>query len=256
MEKKKIVVFGDLPIATKVVMKIMKMESLELIGVVIGNDSPHNNDPWKDVECLEEYARKNNISIFTIKELENTFEKETLDLGLLCRFSKIVKKNTISLFKYGMINMHGGLLPEFAGLYSCNYSILFGSQIGGGTLHFVDEGIDTGNVIKRCEFKITDDDTGFTVFQKTQKALYEGMIEVIPMVLNNKINTISMQQLIEKGHKSRYFNKQSINLYKEVFKDELFNENGLRKIRAFDFPGYEPAYYMLDGKKIYLRINK
>lgn len=123
-------------------------------------------------------------------------------------------------------------------------------------MHFVDEGIDTGNVIKRCEFKITDDDTGFTVFQKTQKALYEGMIEVIPMVLNNKINTISMQQLIEKGHKSRYFNKQSINLYKEVFKDELFNENGLRKIRAFDFPGYEPAYYMLDGKKIYLRINK
>ena len=256
MEKKKIVIFGDLPIATKVAMKVKKMVGVELLGVVIGNENPHNNDPWKDIECLEIYAKKNSINIFTMEELKDNFEKFSLDLGLLCRFSKIVKEDIISLFKFGMINMHGGLLPEFAGLYSCNYSILFGSEYGGGTLHFVDKGIDTGNVIKRCEFKLTEEDTGFTVFQKTQKALYEGMIEIIPLVLNGKIESIPMQQLIEKGYKSRYFNKKSINLYKEVSKDELFTEKGLRKIRAFDFPGYEPAYCVIDGKKIYLRTNK
>lgn len=256
MEKKKIVIFGDLPIATKVAMGIKKMDGVELLGVVIGNDNPHNNDPWKDVECLEEYAKKNNIKIFTMGELKDNFERFSLDLGLLCRFSRIVKDDIISLFKFGMINMHGGLLPEFAGLYSCNYSILFGSKYGGGTLHFVDKGIDTGNVIKRCEFKITDDDTGFTVFQKTQKVLYEGMMEIIPLVLNAKIESIPMQQLIEKGYESRYFNKKSINLYKEVSKDELFTEKGMRKIRAFDFPGYEPAYCIIDGKKIYLRTDK
>ncbi|MBS6939665.1 MAG: hypothetical protein KH161_11525 [Lachnospiraceae bacterium] len=256
MKKNKIIVFGDLPIATKVVMELNEMDNIDLVGVVIGNDNPHVNDPWDDVECLSVYAKENNIRKYTLNDLVENFDENDLDLGLLCRFSKIVKKDIISLFKTGLINMHGGLLPEFAGLYSCNYSILYNSKVGGGTLHFVDEGIDTGNIIKRCEFEITDEDTGFSVFQKTQIALFEGMMEIIPKVLDNSIISIPISEFINKGYESRYFNKKSIELYKELKEGELFTEEGLRRIRAFDFPGYEPAYYMLNNKKVYLRLTK
>lgn len=252
---KKIVVFGDLPIATKVVIELRKMKNVELVGVVIGNNNPHVNDPWKNVDCLATYAAKEYIKIYTLDELLKKFDKNELDLGLLCRFSKIITKEIISLFSIGLINMHGGLLPEFAGLYSCNYSVLYNSKIGGGTLHFVDEGIDTGDIIKRCEFEITDVDTGFSVFQKTQIALYEGMIEIIPLVLANKIKKTPIKKFIELGYESRYFNKKSISLYKEVSKDELFTDEGLRKIRAFDFPEYEPAYIVINEVKVYLRMK-
>ena len=190
-----------------------------------------------------------------LDELVNLYSRKEIDLGLSCRFSKIIRKPIIDLFSKGIINMHGGLLPEFGGLYSCNYSILFKSKVGGRTLHYVDEGIDTGDIIRRCEFEIEEIDTGYSVFQKTQLALYNNMVEIIPLVLNNQIKSISMKELVDKGYKHRYFNKKSILDYKEINNSDFETGDILYKIRAFDFPGYEPAYYKFDGKKIYMRMS-
>lgn len=252
MKKQKIVVFGDLPIATKVVMSLKEMENVDLAGVVIGNDMPHNNDPWQDTPVLKDYCKKNDIKVFSIEQLGDISD---LHLGLSCRFSKIIKQKTIDLFKIGIINMHGGLLPEFAGLYSCNFSVLYGSEFGGGTLHWIDEGIDTGDILRRCKFKIEYNDTGYTVFQKTQIALYENLISIIPEVLNGTIKGTPIDEYISKGYPKRYFKKNSILDYKQVYMKDFRDGSAIRKIRAFDFPGYEPAYMVAEGEKIYLRVT-
>ena len=77
------------------------------------------------------------------------------------------------------------------------------------------------------------------------------MVEIIPLVLNNQIKSISMKELVDKGYKHRYFNKKSILDYKEINNSDFETRDILYKIRAFDFPGYEPAYYKFNGKKIY-----
>lgn len=255
MKKYKVVVFGDLPIATKVVIELKKIKNIELIGVVIGNDNPNNNDPWTDIPCLAKYIEGTDIGRLTFTDLKSMYLKQELDLGLSCRFSKIIKKEIIDLFKIGIINMHGGLLPEFAGLYSANFSVLYDAKLGGGTLHYIDEGIDTGEVIRRCEFNILENDTGFNVFQKTQKALYKNLIDIIPLVLEGKIESTPLDEFIKKGYPSRYFKRNSINQYKEISHNELLRGDILKKVRAFDFPGYEPAYILVDGKKVYLRMK-
>ena len=255
MKEYNILVFGSLPIATKIVKYINSIPNFNLLGVVIGDENPNDNDPWTDELCLGEYARINNIKKLELDELVNLYSRKEIDLGLSCRFSKIIRKPIIDLFSKGIINMHGGLLPEFGGLFSCNYSILFKSKVGGGTLHYVDEGIDTGDIIRRCEFEIEEIDTGYSVFQKTQLALYNNMVEIIPLVLNNQIKSISMKELVDKGYKHRYFNKKSILDYKEINNSDFETGDILYKIRAFDFPGYEPAYYKFNGKKIYMRMS-
>lgn len=53
----------------------------------------------------------------------------------------------------------------------------------------------------------------------------------------------------------RYFNKKSILDYKEINNSDFETGDILYKIRAFDFPGYEPAYYKFNGKKIYMRMS-
>jgi methionyl-tRNA formyltransferase len=254
-KKNKVVVFGDLPIATKIVEYVRGTDETELSAVVIGNENPNNNDPWTDTQCLAEYCKQNYIRTYSLKEFNETFEDKRFDLGLSCRFSKIIKKNTIDMFRIGIINMHGGLLPEFGGLYSANMSVLYGAKMGGGTLHWVDEGIDHGDILRRCEFPIEENDTGYSVFQKTQITLCENMIDIIPKVLNSEIKAEPIQNLKNQGHESRYFNKQSIFDCKEVTAD-MPQDEILRKIRAFDFPGYEPAYAFVNGKRIYLRITK
>ncbi|WP_195600413.1 formyltransferase family protein [Longibaculum muris] len=255
MREYKIIVFGSLPIATKIVKYVNSIPNFKLEGVVVGDENPKNNDPWNDELCLGAYAKKYNIKCFTLEELSNNYTNNFFDLGISCRFGKIIKKQVIDLFSKGIVNMHGGLLPEFGGLYSCNYSILYKSKIGGGTIHYIDEGIDTGNILRRCEFDITDNDTGYTVFQKTQVALYENMIELIPKILNNTVEVKTIQELKEIGYECRYFNKNSILEYKEIVDQDFESDNLLYKVRAFDFPGYEPAYYICNGKKIYMRVS-
>lgn len=253
-KKYRVVVFGNLPIASKVVIELQNNRDIELAGVVISDKYPHNNDPWRDVPCMFEFCNENNIEIIPIEELAQRFGKQELDLGLSCRFGKIIKQEVIDLFSKGIINMHGGLLPEFAGLYSCNFSVLYGENKGGGTLHYIDEGIDTGDILRRCEFDINENDTGYTVFQKTQEVLFENMMEIIPLVLEGKIEAYPMQELLEKGYESRYFNKSSIYSYKEI-NSEMSQEEILRTVKAFDFPGYEPAYMIINGQKVYLRMS-
>lgn len=255
MMKHKIIVFGDLPIATKVVMWICSQPDLELVGVVTGNEAPHNNDPWKDVPLLSDYCKMQGLRRISMEDIK-MFDDGAVDLGLSCRFSKIIKADVIGKFKIGIINMHGGLLPEFAGLYSCNMSVLYGAAVGGGTLHFIDTGIDTGDVLRRCEFKIEEEDTGYSVFQKTQKTLLDNMLDIIPQVLSGSVQSIPMQELIAQGHEHRYFNKESIHVLKRITQEDIENPNALlKKVRAFDFPGYEPAYLEVDNKKIYMRLT-
>lgn len=256
MEKKKVVVFGDLPIATKVVEYILENNGIELIGVVLGADNLHNNDPWKDVPLLKDFAKSKDINILTFEDLKKNYSKGGLALGLSCRFSKIIKKDILDLFENGIINMHGGLLPEFAGLYSCNHTLLLNSSIGGGTLHYIDEGIDSGNIIKRCEFNIEDDDTGQSVFEKTQIVLFNGLIEILDDAVNGKIKSKSIKEYISEGHVSGYFDKNSIKDKKRVDLNKMDNATVLNVIRAFDFVGYEPAYMIINNKKIYLTIRR
>lgn len=258
MRTYKIILFGELPFATKVAMSLKNNKNIEIVGVVTGISDgmrPKSRDPWTDILFLDQYAKLNNIPIFKHEELTGIFERSELDLGVLCRYGKILKKDTIELFSKGVINCHGGLLPEFAGLNSANFSILMNSKIGGGTIHFVDEGIDTGDVIRRCEFPISEDDTAFTVFQKTQEVLYNNLIEIIPMVLSGSVKTTSMNALINQGHESNYYNKNCIEGFKEIRIDELNSEEAIIKIRAFDFPDHEPAFVMINGKKVYLRTG-
>ena len=73
---KKVIVFGDLPIATKVVKFIRKNLKMELVGVVIGNENPKNNDPWED-EILIDYARKENIKLLTQEEIIKNYKKRS-----------------------------------------------------------------------------------------------------------------------------------------------------------------------------------
>lgn len=257
---KNIIVFGDLPIATKVCEHIRTIDNINLAGVVIGNKSPNNNDPFFNTPLLYDYAIEKKVPIYTMSNLNNYFSKKDLFLGITCRFSKIVPKNIIDLFSLGIINFHGGLLPECGGLYSSVHAILEGHKKAGGTIHWLDSGIDTGNIIVRCEFDIEDSDTSYTVYQKTQKKLLEEFSRIFIKIIEGDEPGKPQSYFIEMGYPTNYYNKESLNGLKEVNATCLFSEidslKEYNRIRAFDMPGYEPAFLEIFGKKLYLRITK
>ena len=85
--KKKVIVFGDLPIATKVTIDLLKRKDVKLIGVVTSGKKFNNNDPWENIPTLGEFAKLNTIPIYSLKNLSSV--KSKLDIGFSCRFSQI-----------------------------------------------------------------------------------------------------------------------------------------------------------------------
>ncbi len=104
---------------------------------------------------IERYA----LPCLIVHRLEDPEVLETArtfspDLILSVRFSFIFRQPFIGLARHGVINVHPGRLPDFAGLYPHFYSMLAGERTLGCTLHLVDEGIDSGRILAAGEVPI------------------------------------------------------------------------------------------------------
>ena len=254
MNNLKMIVFGTLPLSTKVCELLINNSNIHLVAVVLGKSKPVNINTFEGTHLLKDFASIHKIKTITLDDLCSEFDDNYFDYGITCRFNKILKKEHLSKFKYGVINFHGGLLPEFGGLYSSCHSILEESKKGGGTIHFIDNGIDTGDIILRAEFEITDFDTSESIFKKTQIYLYESFVDLLPKIINNSIPVTKQKEFIKKGYIKKYYNKDSINGLKKINLTDDINTID-KKVRAFDFPLFEPAFFILNDKKYYVRTN-
>jgi methionyl-tRNA formyltransferase len=88
------------------------------------------------------------------EEVLETAEAFSPDVILSVRFSFIFRQPFFALAKHGVINVHPGRLPDFAGLYPHFYSMLAGEQTLGCTVHLADEGVDSGEILATGEVPI------------------------------------------------------------------------------------------------------
>lgn len=119
-----------------------------------------------------ERARRHHIPAYFIDPKEASYnekllerlQKEKVDLVVLAGYLKIVDPNLIKAYPHRIINIHPSLLPKFGGkgfygLYVHRAVIEAGEKESGATVHFVDEGVDTGEIILQKRLKVAEDDT-------------------------------------------------------------------------------------------------
>jgi phosphoribosylglycinamide formyltransferase-1 len=88
--------------------------------------------------------------------------------GLVCLagFMRIISPEFIRKYKNRMLNIHPALLPSFPGLHAQRQALEYGAKYSGCTVHFVDEGVDTGPIILQAVVKVKDDDTEETLSKR------------------------------------------------------------------------------------------
>jgi len=248
----KVVVLGVHPLATKIVKDLQHRDDVEVVGVVTEPYDKEFIDPW-DEPGLYKYAKKENIKVFRDpREILDYARGEKMDLAINIRLSYILKREFIEQFRMGVINTHGGLLPMRAGLNIPCFNILLGDTEGGCTLHFVDEGIDTGDIIDYARFGIDENDTSFSIFRKTQQAIWDVYCSNIDPILTNEVNRVPQAKLNLYIDERKYFKSEDLGKHKIVDPSKMTLEELDRHARAFDFPGHEPAYFLFGDHKIYL----
>ncbi len=104
------------------------------------------------------------------------------DLLVSVHFNQILKPVTWSVAPLGAINAHGALLPNHRGLFPHLYAVAAGDDRAGVTVHWVDEGVDTGRPISRRSFPINEDDTVVRVENRAIPAAVDALTEAIKLV--------------------------------------------------------------------------
>jgi methionyl-tRNA formyltransferase len=124
------------------------------------------------------------------------------DLGLSLNNFSIMRRPLLAIPPEGVINFHNGPLPQYAGVNVCSWALINGEREYGVTLHHVDEGIDTGDIVAQSVFPIED---GWTVLELTRRCIAEGVdlfASTVPEILSGGV-TGRRQCLEQRSYFSR-----------------------------------------------------
>jgi phosphoribosylglycinamide formyltransferase-1 len=117
-------------------------------------------------------------------EVLNELKKYQVDLVLLIGYMRILSPEFVRAFPHKIINVHPSLLPAFAGGMDINVHeevLKAGVKETGCTIHYVDEGVDTGEIIMQKKYTIAPGETVESLKQNIQKLEGEAFVEVIRM---------------------------------------------------------------------------
>ena len=147
----------------------------EAPGLKIAEQSNIPTYSWNNLSELEEHVSEL-VKIHDIKLL------------VLAGFMRLLSKKFISsLQQHSIINVHPSILPEFKGLNAIQQALESGAKFTGVTIHYVDEGIDTGEIIQQETIKINQNDTIKSLKKRLQTLEHDLFPKVIESILS-KIN--------------------------------------------------------------------
>mgnify|MGYP006423508505 CR=1 FL=1 len=254
---KNIIVFGNVPLATWVVKRILNSKNLNLLGIVCDKyDKDFFKNHGMQEKSLYSYSKKNKLNILEFDEAYEMALKEKI-LGISVRYHKLFKESYFKVFQPGIINLHGGELPRYRGANIANYIVLEQNTQAGGTLHFIDKGIDEGDIVEREILNLGTSETAYSVFQKTLFALqiaFDRFLNHIDCQEDKEVKSNTQNFYIEKGEKARTYFKKGIENYRIVEYNKALEWNELDlKARAFYFPGHKGAILKKGERMIELK---
>tara|TARA_B100000795_G_C22783426_1_gene433437 strand:- start:359 stop:1252 length:894 start_codon:yes stop_codon:yes gene_type:complete len=237
--------FGDGPWAHKTFNKLIKDPEIKISFICARYDS-------KD-ETLKKYAKLNSIDYFKHKDVNSDefisiIIKYKCDLFISMSFNQIFKSKIINLTKYKPINCHAGKLPFYRGRNILNWVLINDEKDFGITVHFIDKGIDTGDIILQKSFQITNQDNYKTLLEKAYVECANILYDAVLLFKKGNV----------KAYKQNKLHKESSYCFKRKKGDEILNWNQTSRevfnfVRAICKPG-PCARTFIDKKEI--KINK
>lgn len=143
-------------------------------------------------ELLASYKIKNLHYINDVNALSFAEKLRELkpDLIVVSIFSQILKKDIINIPTMGCINIHPSLLPKYRGPNPYFWVLRNKEKETGVTIHYIDEGIDSGNIIASRAIPITTADTEYSLRSKTAKIAPDCLLEVIQMFEEGRVSSL------------------------------------------------------------------
>lgn len=170
------------------------------------------------------------------------------DLLVSVLFGHVLRARALAVPRRGAVNLHTALLPFNRGAFPNVWSIVDGTPAG-VTLHWVDAGIDTGDVIAQKEVEVRATDTGETLYRKLEDAAFSLFTESWPVV------AADLAPRVPQPTGGTFHRVKDVETIDRIEPDDLVRAGHLIDVlRARTFPPHRGAYLHIQGRRVYLRL--
>ena len=195
----RIVYMGTPEIAATILERLLE-EPYEVVLVVTQPDRPKGRGNTLTCSPVKELAVSRGIPVFTPEKLRLPENVEVVreaepDMIVVAAFGQILPKSVLDIPRYGCINVHASLLPKYRGAAPIQWSILDGESETGITIMYMNEGLDTGDILLQKVVPIDAEETGGSLHDKLAETGAEALVEAIPGIIDGTLEPVPQGEM-------------------------------------------------------------
>ena len=185
------IVFMGTPSFAKDSLEAIYNAGHEILAVVTNPDKPKGRGMKMVCSPVKEYALEKNLKIYQpIKvrnndEFLNEIKKLNPDVICVVAYGKILPKEILEIPKKGCVNVHGSILPKYRGAAPIQWAVINGESKTGITTMYMDEGMDTGDMILQKEVEIGKNETTGELWERLSKIGGELLVKTLEKIEKN-----------------------------------------------------------------------
>lgn len=250
MNKLRIIYMGTPDFAVAPLKKLIE-NNLDIVAVITAPDKPAGRGHKLSESPVKKFAKANNLPVLQPTNLKSeNFLKELktykADLQIVVAF-RMLPKIVWDMPARGTFNLHASLLPQYRGAAPINWAVINGDKESGVTTFFINENIDTGNILFQKKTKIDDNETAGDLHDRLMEIGSELVLKTVHEITANTITPVSQDDIAQNIEL-----KPAPKIFKETCKinwEEDSIDNIYNQIRGFSpYPG---AWFSIqDGDKI------
>lgn len=182
------IVFMGTPDFAKESLEAVYNAGHEILAVVTNPDRPKGRGMKLVASPVKEFALEKNLKIYQPEKVKNNVEfieeikRFKPDVICVVAYGKILPKEILEISKFGCINVHGSLLPQYRGAAPIQWAVLNGDKTTGITTMYMDTGMDTGDMILKEKIEIGEDDTTGDVWEKLSKIGADLLVKTLKQI--------------------------------------------------------------------------
>ncbi len=189
----KVIFMGTPDFAVPALEKLIENPLFDVSLVVTKEDKPKGRGNKISFTEIKEVALKHEVLVFNPKRIKDDECVEYLksfepDVIVVVAYGQILSKEILDIPKYGCVNIHGSILPKYRGPAPIHRAVMNGDSEAGVTIMYMNEGLDTGDIISTASIPLSDTDTTGEVYDKLKVLGADLLIKTLEDFSNGIFN--------------------------------------------------------------------
>ena len=189
------ILFLGTPDSAAPILKKLITSQHQVVGVITQPARKSGRGLDLKESAVAEFAKQKSLKVFSPEKIDKEYFDQNLrpldaDMAIVVAFGQILSKEVLNELKFGWINIHYSLLPKFRGAAPVQRAILKGEKETGISFFAIEEGLDSGPIVKSYPYTLSDTSTTDSVLQDLNALATQKLEEILTGIQNGSIEPV------------------------------------------------------------------